>query len=131
MIRVRNYKEQGISYQHGFTFAQAISFEQTDKLMANNTSQHILNSAANLLGFCLFVITSLHIANQTETHLIDEFTSVIAILLSASCIFSFVSIRTKSAERERRLETIADYLFVTSLIGILIIILLVTLDFIK
>ena len=99
--------------------------------MANRTSQHILNTSANLLGFCLFVITSLHIANLTETHNIDEFTSCVAIMLTFSCIFSFASIRTSNQKREMLLETIADYLFVLSLIGILIIILLITLNFIK
>ena len=34
--------------------------------MKRNTSPHILNTAANLLGFCLFVITSLHISNKRE-----------------------------------------------------------------
>jgi len=99
--------------------------------MANNTSQHILNTSANLLGFCLFVITSLHIANHTESSIIDELTSVIAILLSFSCLFSFMSIRTDNEKREQRLEIIADYLFLTSLTGILIIILLITLNYIK
>ncbi len=99
--------------------------------MANNTSQHILNTSANLLGFCLFVITSLHITNLTETHIIDEFTSCIAVMLTFSCIFSFASIRTTNPKKEKRLETIADYLFVLSLIGILIIIMLITLNFIK
>jgi len=99
--------------------------------MANNTSQHILNTSANLLGFCLFVITSLHIASQIETHIIDELTSVIAILLTFSCVFSFVSIRTTDLKKEKRLETVADYLFVISLIGILIIILLITLNFVQ
>jgi membrane protease YdiL (CAAX protease family) len=99
--------------------------------MANTTSQHILNTSATLLGFCLFVITSLHIANQIETHLIDEFTSVVAVLLTFSCIISFISIRTTNRIREKRLETFADYLFVAALIGILIIILLITFNFIK
>lgn len=39
--------------------------------MANNTSQHILSTAANLLGFCLFVITSIHISNKSEAGLVD------------------------------------------------------------
>ena len=99
--------------------------------MANNTSQHILNTSATLLGFCLFVITSLHIANQTETQVIDELTSVVAVLLTFSCILSFIAIRTGKIKRERRLETIADYVFVAALIGILIIILLITLNFIQ
>ncbi|WP_305365159.1 hypothetical protein [Daejeonella sp.] len=99
--------------------------------MANYTSQHILNTSANLLGFCLFVITSLRITNQIETHIIDELTSVIAVLLTCSCIFSFISIRTQNEIKEKRFETIADYFFMVSLIGILIIILLITLNLTK
>jgi hypothetical protein len=99
--------------------------------MANYTSQHILTTSATLLGFCLFVITSLHIANQIETHLIDEFTSIVAVLLTFSCIFSFISIRTTNQKNEKRLEFFADYFFIPALIGILIIILLISFDLIS
>ena len=100
--------------------------------MANNTSGHILNTSANLLGFCLFVLTSLHISSQVETHNIDELTSCVAVLLTFSCIFSFISIKTMdSSSKGRKLETIADYLFLLALIGILVIILLITLNFIN
>lgn len=99
--------------------------------MANNTSQHILSTSANLLGFCLFVITSLHIANRAEKSVLDDVTSIIAILLIFSCFFSFFSIRTKNKIREQSLETIADYFFIGSLTGILIIIGLITLRFIE
>lgn len=99
--------------------------------MANNTSQHILGTSANLLGFCLFVITSLRIADLTENHIIDELTSVLALFLTISCIFSFISIRTTNPKKEKRFELIADYFFITALIGILITILLITLNFIK
>jgi hypothetical protein len=98
--------------------------------MANNTSQHILNTSANLLGFCLIVITSLRIANLTETLLIDELTSIVAVLLTLSSVFSFGSLRTKNTLRERRLENLADYFFMTSLIGILVIILLIVFNFV-
>ncbi|MDZ4716698.1 MAG: hypothetical protein SH819_14625 [Cytophagales bacterium] len=97
--------------------------------MANNTSQHILGTSANLLGFCLFVITSLHIASPNETKIIDGLTSVTALLLTISCIFSFASIRTSNETRERRWETIADYFFVVALFGILTIIALIALNF--
>lgn len=86
--------------------------------MANKTSQHILGASANLLGLCLIVITSLHLTNRTENNLIDELTSIIALLLTTSSVFSFASIRTENKSREYKLEQIADYLFVTSLIGI-------------
>jgi uncharacterized membrane protein SirB2 len=99
--------------------------------MANNTSPHILNTSANLLGFCLFVITSLHIANHTENHIIDEFISIVAVLLTFSCFFSFTSIRTTNQKRKKWLETIADYFFVVALVGILIIIILITLNLIN
>lgn len=90
--------------------------------MANNTSQHILSTSANLLGFCLFIITSLHFNSQIENSLIDEFTAIIALLLTISSIFSFISIRTKNEKREQYLELTADYFFIVSLIGIFLII---------
>jgi hypothetical protein len=99
--------------------------------MANKTSQHILSTSANLLGFCLIIITSLRIANRTESNLIDEITSITAVLLIFSCVFSFVSIRTENKKVEKSLETIADYLFIISLLGILIVILLIALNFMK
>ncbi len=99
--------------------------------MANNTSPHILSTSANLLGFCLFVITSLNITNYAESSLVDEFTSIIAILLIFSCLFSFSSIRTSNPVKEKLLETIADYIFISSLVGILLIVLLISINFIK
>lgn len=90
--------------------------------MANNTSHHILNTAANLLGFCLIVITSLHIGNKSENTLIDEFTSIIAISLTVSCLFSFISLRTQNERREQKLEKTAEYFFIASLIGIFLVI---------
>ena len=99
--------------------------------MANQTSQHILNTAANLLGFCLFVITSLHISNKAESSIIDELTSIVAVLLTFACLFSFISLRTHRAKLEKRLETLADYLFISSLSGILVIILMIAFNFIR
>jgi hypothetical protein len=99
--------------------------------MANNSSPHILNTAANLLGFCLVVITSLHIANEIETHIIDELTAVVALCLTVSCGLSFISIRSVNGKRQERLEAIAEYFFMGSLFGILVIILLITLNLVK
>ena len=100
-------------------------------IMANKTSQHILNTAANLLGFCLFVITSFHVANYSEASIVDELTSIIAVALVFSCILSFVSIRTEKSAWEFRLEQFADYLFLGSLVGLLVIIALIAFNFIK
>ena len=99
--------------------------------MPKNTSQHILGTSANLLGFCLFVITSLHVSDQSESSIIDEFTSVIALLLTISCIFSYVSIRAEQSIRQQRMERMADYFFITSLLGIGAIILLLVFHYIR
>ena len=90
--------------------------------MANMTSPHILSTSANLLGFCLIVLTSLHINDKLELSFLDELTSIVSVLLIFSSLFSFFSIRAKVEKRELLFENIADYLFMTSLIGILLII---------
>jgi MFS superfamily sulfate permease-like transporter len=105
--------------------------KKIDNFMANKTSQHILSTAATLLGFCLFVITSMHIFNYSDKSIIDDFTAGIALSLISSGLFSFFSIRSKDPVLERRLEIAADYLFITALTGILIIILLIALHIIK
>ena len=97
--------------------------------MANKTSQHILGTSANLLGFCLVVITSLHIAQKTESTLIDEFTSIVALLLTFSCILSFISLQTEKEKWERRFESIADLLFLIALLGIIGIISFIAITF--
>lgn len=99
--------------------------------MANKTSQHILNTSANLLGFCLIVISSLQITNKKEDTLLDEFTSVIALLLTISCIFSFISIKSNLEKREKYFEKIADGFFIVSLVGLLIVIMFITFIFTK
>jgi len=86
--------------------------------MANKTSQHILGTSANLLGFCLFIITSLHLVDKTQNSLIDEFTSIVALFLTFSSIFSFISIKRENKDSEYKYEQIADYFFIAALIGI-------------
>lgn len=95
----------------------------------NGTSGHILGTSANLLGFCLFVLTSLHVANKSETHTLDQLTSLVALMLALSCVFSFASLRTDIPRRGVRLEKIANYLFIASLLGIVVIIGMISLNF--
>jgi hypothetical protein len=99
--------------------------------MANVTSQHILSTSVNLLGFCLLVITSLHITNRAASTLIDEFISVIALFLTFSCFCSFFSLRAKGPVWEKRLETAADYLFIISLLGIMLVIIFLVFNFVS
>lgn len=63
--------------------------------------------------------------------MIDELTGIVAVLLTLSCVFSFISIRTTKEKKKELFETVADYVFLVSLIGILIIILLIAFDIIE
>jgi hypothetical protein len=97
--------------------------------MANKTSNHILGTSSNLLGFCLIILTSLHLTDKSENYIVHEFTSFVALLLTISSVFSFMSIRTSNVKKEIKLEKIADYLFISSLVGILGIIIFIIINF--
>ncbi len=84
--------------------------------MKDGTSQHILNTSTNLLGFCLLIITSLRISNYSARSSIDEVASVVAILLIFSSLTSFFSLQTKDIEKSTKLEQKAEYLFAFALI---------------
>ena len=98
--------------------------------MKNQTSPHILGTSANLLGFCLFVITALHISDSAQLSLIDELTVIVSVILGVSTLLSFISIRSKRPKFSERMEAIADYVFFVALIGILAIIFLIALNII-
>ena len=97
--------------------------------MSNKTSHYILSTSANLLGFCLFVITAIHISNKAENLFIDEITSIVALLLTLSSLLSFLSIKTNYPKRELILEKIAEILFVLSLLGILAVTIILAVKF--
>jgi predicted membrane channel-forming protein YqfA (hemolysin III family) len=81
----------------------------------NNKSPHILNTSATLFGLCFVVITSLKALKISGETLIDEFTAVAMLMFMASCLFSFLSIRS-SSKKSQQFEKIADYGFLTGLL---------------
>lgn len=91
--------------------------------MSNKTSQHILPTAANLLGFCLIVITSLHLSSATSNSIIDEVASIVSVLLCISVMMSFASIKTSNVLWTKRWEKVAEILFGIAITGIGLIVL--------
>ncbi|MPT35200.1 MAG: hypothetical protein E2604_08935 [Flavobacterium sp.] len=92
------------------------------------TAPHIVSTSANLLGFCLFVITALRVSDKQESTLVDEFTALIALLLAISSLLSFCSIRVHDDSRlGKQLENIADNLFMIALIAIVMLIIFILL----
>jgi hypothetical protein len=82
--------------------------------MRTDKSTHILNAASNLLGLCFIVLTSLKFLKISQRTYIDEMVTFALIFFMVSCILSFLSIRG-SIKAGGRLETTADYLFLSGM----------------
>lgn len=59
----------------------------------NDRSQHVLNAASNLLGVCFVLITGLRLTNNNDTTIGDECTWLAAIILLASLLLAYLSLR--------------------------------------
>jgi len=79
-------------------------------------SHHILNAASNLLGVTFVIITGLHLTTDARHTFADEIALAAAIALTASCFFSYQSIRGGP----NWCETLADRLFLTAQLMLLV-----------
>jgi hypothetical protein len=86
----------------------------------NYKSPHILNTSATLLGLCFIVLTSFNINDRMEKSIIDELTALAILMFMASCLLSFLSIRSKNV-KSVRYEKIADLIFLSGLFFLFII----------
>lgn len=82
----------------------------------SSKSPHILNTSANLLGFCFVVLTSSKITKLSEATYIDEGATLAIVCFMSSCLLSFLAIRSRIGKRMTKLEQIADVLFLCGLI---------------
>ena len=83
------------------------------------TAPHILNASSGLVGLCFIVLTSLKIMGLSGKTYIDEFTAAALVLFIASCIISYLSMR--STYSSKRFARIADITFLGGLVTLLII----------
>lgn len=97
--------------------------------MDNYKSPYILSSASNFLGLCFIVLTSIKFFNLLEKSIIDEVIAVAALIFMTSCIFSFLSMRSKIERKKVRYENIADYLFMSGLVVIYFVTIIIVFDF--
>jgi len=98
--------------------------------MAENRSPHILSTSANLLGLCFIVLTSLKKLNLSDDSLIDEFAVAAVIFFMGSCLLSFISMQREQTT-SKRLEKIADFIFLSGLLVLFVATILIALNLIK
>jgi hypothetical protein len=93
-------------------------------------SPHILNTSANLLGFCFIVLTSVKISKLEESTFIDEGAALAIIIFMSSCLLSFMAMRSISL-RAKKLESTAHTLFLIGLIVLFVTTMLIAFNIIK
>jgi hypothetical protein len=84
---------------------------------------HIFTVSSAMVGVCLTVIGILRLVitiQQADT-LADDFVALDAILFLVSAILSYWALRTRSRQRLYRLERIADFLFISALLFMVVI----------
>jgi hypothetical protein len=102
--------------------------EQDDKNL-NQKAPHILNASSNLLGICFVILTSLKLLHVAKDTIIDEIATVDIVAFTASCLLSFLSLRSDSPGNHR-LEQIADIIFIAGISLLLVTALLFAFDII-
>ena len=95
----------------------------------NPKSPHILNASSNLLGLCFIVLTSLRLLKVEDRPVMSVLAIVATTLFMTSTLLSFLSLKRESS-LSRRLEKIADYVFIAGAIFIYAITLLIALNLI-
>jgi hypothetical protein len=74
---------------------------------------HILNAASNLLGIAFVIIAGLNLTRLTDKTFADEVAWAAAVLLSLSCLLSYLAIRAEPDGG--RIEGWADLVFMLGL----------------
>lgn len=86
--------------------------------LETDVSIHVFSASAALVGVCLTVIGIIKISstlNPTYATLVDEMLAVDAFVFAASCLLAYSSLRSADRARSKRLESIADRLFLVAM----------------
>jgi hypothetical protein len=86
--------------------------------LEEDVSIHIFTASAAMVGVCLTVIGLLRVVLTIRggVTFADDLLALDAFLFLVSCLLSYFALRTRSVRRMHRVERIADGLFITGLI---------------
>jgi magnesium-transporting ATPase (P-type) len=93
-----------------------------------NVAHHILPTSSNLLGICFLIFSLVHLKDNAESSLLDEFSALAIVVFLVASICSYLSLRD---EHNPILERIADVSFILGLCILTATALLLTLKFIQ
>lgn len=95
---------------------------------ADRLSHHILPTSANLLGICFVIFSLVHSQGREHSTVLDDCAAVSVGIFLLSAVLSYLSIRSP---QYRRLERLADIVFLCGLGVMAATALLMTLKFVK
>src|SRR5206468_8607638 len=84
---------------------------------------HIFTVSSAMVGVCLTVIGLIRVVITlgTADTLADDFLAADALLFLVSCLLSYWALRSRGLRRMHRLERIADGIFITAMIGMVVV----------
>ena len=89
----------------------------------DNLAVHIFTVSAGMVGVCITVIGIINIITSAKkiATLIDDITAINAVIFLLACIISYIAIKTRGKQLRLLLEKIADGIFISGLILMVII----------
>lgn len=83
-----------------------------------NISSYIFTASAALVGVCLTVISLIHEKNlpHHSSTIADDLLTLDSLGFLVSCILSYLALRKDRFEPHPKLEKVADFLFILSLV---------------
>lgn len=92
--------------------------DQRSRTLDDDICVHIFTSSSVMLGVCLTVVGILRvvITLRSEDTLGDDLLSINAMIYLLAAVLSYGGLRTRSSQRNHRLEYFADAVFITGLI---------------
>ena len=91
--------------------------------LEENICVHIFSVSAAMVGVCLTVIGIIQIVIKAHnaTTLADDFLAIESLLFLTSCMLSYWAMRKQGTERMFRIEKVADTIFITALVFMVVI----------
>jgi len=102
--------------------------ESFDDRVEEDIAIHIFSVSAAMVGVCLTVIgiIRLVIGTRNVETLADDFLALDSLMFVTACLLAYAAMRSRSRQRSRRLERVADAFFIVALLLMVIICALIT-----
>lgn len=88
-----------------------------------NICIHIFTVSSAMVGVCLTVIGLIRVVITLgrADNVADDLLAIDALLFLGSCLLSYTALRSKAPGRMRRIERMADVLFIVAMVGMVVI----------